>query len=600
MSTDLEQRFPSARIIGRGVTVAPALKSGIGITFLLALFGTGARLVIPILIQQSIDHGLQPGFVDVTFIARLCAIGAFCVVISSFCLREATKRLGTRAENGLFSLRSQLFDHIHRLSLEDHNNEKRGALVSRVTSDIETLTQFFSWGGLGLLLDGSQMIAVAAVMLAYDWRLALVAFITSAPLIFVLRFVQSRLVNAHNLSRERNADFLGSVSELMAGAETLRAYSAEQHMIDSVALSMKNRRKSNVRAGVIGAFLFPSGEVFAVFTVMAVVGAGILFGPAGGLTSGALVGFVFLTYRFLEPIAEFTEIIDQVQSAVAGLRRVLGVLDTPIGPPQSSHPRPLPQGKLSVDIQEVSFAYGARLGEDDDDTPVLHDISLHIAAGQHVALVGPSGSGKTTIARLIARLTDPTIGRVLIGGVSLTDISNEALRRRLIVVPQEPFLFANTISYNLQFAEPLASVRDMKAAFEELGLADWLESLPLGLETHVGQRGSSLSAGERQLVALVRASMVKPDVLVLDEATSSVDSLTEVRISRALERLALGRTTISIAHRLSTASRADRVVLLESGRIVEDGSHSELLHAGGKYAALYEAWLNSTSGEMNA
>ena len=483
------------------------------------------------------------------------------------------------------------------MSLEDHNNEKRGALVSRVTSDIETLTQFFSWGGLGLLLDGSQMFAVAAVMLAYDWRLALVAFVTSAPLILVLRFVQSRLVNAHNLSRERNADFLGSVSELMAGAETLRAYDAEQSMIDTVALSMRSRRKSNVRAGVIGAFLFPSGEVFAVFTVMAVVGTGLLIGPAGGLTSGALVGFVFLTYRFLEPIAEFTEIIDQVQSAVAGLRRVLGVLDTPIGPPQSERPRALPHGQLSVDIQNVSFAYGARLGEDDDDTPVLHDISLHIAAGQHVALVGPSGSGKTTIARLIARLTDPTIGRVQIGGISLTDVLNDDLRRRLIVVPQEPFLFANTIFYNLQFAEPNATSHDMVAAFTELGLSDWLDSLPSGLETHVGQRGSSLSAGERQLVALVRASMVKPDVLVLDEATSSVDSLTEVRISRALERLALGRTTISIAHRLSTASRADRVVMLESGRIVEDGSHASLMNANGKYAALYEAWLNSTNGE---
>ena len=599
MSTDIEQRFPSARIIGRGVTVAPALKSGIGLTFLFALFGTGARLVIPILIQQSIDHGLQPGRVDVSYIVRLSVIGASCVVISSFCLREATKRLGTRAENGLFSLRSQLFDHIHRLSLEEHNNEKRGALVSRVTSDIETLTQFFSWGGLGLLLDGSQMFAVAAVMLAYDWRLAVVAFITSAPLIFVLRFVQSRLVNAHNLSRERNADFLGSVSELMAGAETLRAYDAEEFMIDSVASSMRNRKRSNIRAGVIGAFLFPSGEVFAVFTVMAVVGTGLLIGPAGGLTAGALVGFVFLTYRFLEPIAEFTEIIDQVQSAVAGLRRVLGVLDTPIGPPQTEHPRSLPQGKLSVDIQDVSFAYGARLGEEDDDTPVLHDISLHIAAGQHIALVGPSGSGKTTIARLIARLTDPTIGRVQIGGVTLTEVSNVELRRRLIVVPQEPFLFANTIAYNLEFAEPYATPQTMTDAFTELGLSDWLESLPLGLDTHVGQRGSSLSAGERQLVALVRASMVKPDVLVLDEATSSVDSLTEVRISRALERLALGRTTISIAHRLSTASRADRVVMLEAGRIVEDGSHIALMQAGGKYASLYDAWLNSTGGETN-
>jgi ATP-binding cassette subfamily B protein len=588
MSTDLEQRFPSARIIGRGVTVAPALKSGIGLTFVLALFGTGARLVIPILIQQAIDNGLQPGQVDIAYIMRLCIIGALCVVLSSFCLREATRRLGTRAESGLFAMRSQLFDHIHRLSLEEHNNEKRGALVSRVTSDIETLTQFFSWGGLGLLLDGSQMIAVAAVMLAYDWRLALVAFITSAPLVIVLRFVQSRLVSAHNLSRERNADFLGSVSELMAGAETLRAYDAEQSMIDTVAVSMRNRKKSNIRAGVIGAFLFPSGEVFAVFTVMAVVGTGLLIGPAGGLTSGALVGFVFLTYRFLEPIAEFTEIIDQVQSAVAGLRRVLGVLDTPIG-----------HGGLSVDLKDVSFAYGSRLDESDDDTPVLHDISLHIASGQHVALVGPSGSGKTTIARLVARLTDPTIGRVQIGGVALTEVANDELRRRLIVVPQEPFLFANTIEYNLQFANPEASPQIMVNSFYELGLSDWLESLPAGLQTQVGQRGSSLSAGERQLVALVRASIVKPDVLVLDEATSSVDSLTEVRISHALERLAVGRTTISIAHRLSTASRADRVIMLEQGRIVEDGSHLALISAGGKYASLYETWINSTSGASN-
>jgi ABC-type multidrug transport system fused ATPase/permease subunit len=407
------------------------------------------------------------------------------------------------------------------------------------------------------------------------------------------------LVSAHNLSRERNADFLGSVSELMAGAETLRAYDAEQSMIDTVAVSMRNRKKSNIRAGVIGAFLFPSGEVFAVFTVMAVVGTGLLIGPAGGLTSGALVGFVFLTYRFLEPIAEFTEIIDQLQSAVAGLRRVLGVLDTPIGPPQPQHPRPLPQGGLSIDLKDVSFAYGSRLDESDDDTPVLHDISLHIASGQHVALVGPSGSGKTTIARLIARLTDPTIGRVHIGGVSLTDVANEELRGRLIVVPQEPFLFANTIEYNLQFADPQATSQSMFHSFAELGLSDWLESLPLGLQTHVGQRGSALSAGERQLVALVRASIVKPDVLVLDEATSSVDSLTEVRISRALERLALGRTTISIAHRLSTASRADRVIMLEHGRIVEDGSHLALISAGGKYASLYETWINSTSGVGN-
>lgn len=591
-------RFGSARTIGRGMRVAPALSHGLGLTFGFAFLGTGARLVIPILIQQSIDHGLQPNQVRVSFIAMLCVIGACCVVISSVSLRVATKRLGTRAEEGLFALRIKLFDHIHRLSLADHNEEKRGALVSRVTSDIETLTMFFSWGGLSLLLDGSQMVAVASVMLAYDWRLALVAFAVSAPLVLVLRLVQAKLVSAHNISRERNAQLLGVFSEMVSGAETLRAYGAVDYVVDSVAKDVRRRGDSNIRAGVIGAFLFPSGEVFAVFTVMAVVGAGLLIGPAGGLTAGALVGFVFLTYRFLEPIAEFTEVIDQVQSAVASLRRVLGVLDTPIGPAQPVSPTLLPKGALSIDFVDVSFAYGSRLDDVDDDTPVLNSINLHVPGGQHIALVGPSGSGKTTLARLIARLADPTLGNVLLGGVGLTRVENADLRRRLIVVPQEPFLFADTIAYNLRFASPDATDAVLREAFSDLELDDWLETLPNGIDTHVGQRGGSLSAGERQLVALVRAAVVRPDVLILDEATSSVDASTEVRISRALRKLALGRTTVSIAHRLSTAARAERVVLLENGRVVEDGSHDQLIAKNGHYARQYQTWVSSTQSTI--
>lgn len=588
-------RFETVRTISRGVDVAPSFRRGLGITFLLALVGSGARLVIPIIVQQSIDKGLRPGNIDIGFVTKLGIFGAVSVFISAYALRMSAMRLGVRAEEGLYTLRIKLFDHIHRLSLADHNEERRGALVSRVTSDIETLTNFFSWGGLAWLLDGSQILAVSIVMLAYDWRLALVAFIVAAPLVLVLKAVQQRLVTAYNLTRERNATLLGMIGELFAGSDTLRVYDASDHMVERVRITVRRRADSNIRAGFIGAFLFPSGEVFSVFTVVAVVTCGVIIGPTGGLTAGALVGFVFLTFRFLEPIAEFTEVIDHTQTAVAGLRRVLSVLDTPIGPPAPEFPLPLPTGALTVDVRNVSFSYGSRLDSQDDDLPVLSEVNFTIPAGQHIALVGESGSGKTTLARLIARLADPTVGAICLGGVMVNRVANDDLRTRLTVVPQEPFLFSETIRYNLRFAVPSATDADLVAAIAELQLVDWFEALPNGLDTHVGQRGGALSAGERQLVALIRAFLVRPDILILDEATSAVDALTEIRISRAFDRVSAGRTTISIAHRLSTAARADRIIVLDHGRIVEDGSHSDLIAGNKKYARMYDAWLASTN-----
>lgn len=594
-----EIRLDTVRTISRGADVAPSFRRGLGVTFLLALVGSGARLVIPIIVQQSIDKGLRPGNIDIGFVTRLGVVGAVSVFISALALRMSAMRLGVRAEEGLYTLRMKLFDHIHRLSLADHNEERRGALVSRVTSDIETLTTFFTWGGLAWLLDGSQILAVSIVMVAYDWRLALVAFVVAAPLVFVLKSVQQRLFAAYNLTRERNASLLGLAGELFAGSDTLRVYDASEHMVTRVSESVRRRADSNIRAGFIGAFLFPSGEVFSVLTVVAVVTAGVVIGPMGGLTAGAMVGFVFLTFRFLEPIAGFTEVIDHTQTAVAGLRRVLSVLDTPIGPPAPEFPLPLPQGALSVDVRGVSFSYGSRLDSQDDDLPVLSDIKVFIPAGQHVALVGESGSGKTTLARLIARFADPSAGGIYLGGVIVSRVANEELRTRLTVVPQDPFLFSETIRYNLRFAVPLATDLMLISSIAELQLTDWFDSLPNGLDTHVGQRGGSLSAGERQLVALIRAFLVRPDVLILDEATSAVDALTEIRITRAFDRVSAGRTTVSIAHRLSTAARADRILVLERGRVVEDGSHDELIASERQYARMYDAWLASTNSESD-
>ncbi|MEY3744727.1 MAG: hypothetical protein RLZ48_405 [Actinomycetota bacterium] len=583
-------------VLGRSVEIAPALRHGFGVTFALAGVGAGARVAIPVLLQLAIDHGVRGGNVRVDYVVRLAVIGACLVVVTSVCQRAAVVRLGLRSESALYTLRVTLFSHIHRLSLADHNDEKRGALVSRVTSDIETLQQFFSWGALAFLLDGTLMIVVAAVMISYDWMLSLVAFAIASPLAMVLRTVQRRLVRAWSETREVTADVVGSVSEMTSGTETLHAYGVADLPVGRVGDLMRLRTRKYVRASVIGAFLFPSGEFFSVLCVSGVVAVGVARGPGGGLTSGALVGFIFLTYRFLEPVAEFTEVFDQTQSAVASLRRVIGVLDTPVGPPQHPEPRPLPQGPLGIDIEHVSFAYRSRSTDTPEDL-VLHDVSLRIPAGQVVAVVGRTGSGKTTLGRLVARFADPSKGRVLLGGVDVADVSNDDLRGRLMVVPQEPFLFDDSILYNLRFSRPEASEQECLDALLSLDLGDWVDGLPEGLGTRVGQRGSSLSAGERQLVALGRAAIADPDVLILDEATSSVDALTEVRLSRALEKLSRGRTTLTIAHRLSTAARSDRVIVLESGHVVEDGKHEVLVAAGGLYGAMYASWVAATTME---
>lgn len=588
-------RFSAARTIGRGLEEAPILRQGLGVTWLLAAVGATGRVVLPILLQQAIDRGIvNDGGVRVGLVAVLAAIAAASLIVSGVASRQAIIRLGARSEQALFHLRSRLVSHIHRLSLADHNEERRGALVARVTSDIETLAQFFQWGGLAWLLNGPLMLLVAAVMLAYDWLLAVIALATAAPLALVLRVMQRRLVRAYERARTDNGEMLSSIGEVVAGAETIRAYRAGGVYGTRAAAAVERRAKSQTRAGVIGALLYPAGELFSTLTVGAVIVVGVARGPSAGLTAGAMVGFVFLTYRFLEPIAEFTEVLDQTQSAVAGLRRVLGVLDMPVGPPPASEPVPLPAGPLDVDVCGVTFAYPARGVTSTLDDAVLRDVDLTIPAGQQVALVGATGSGKTTLGRLIARFADPTVGEIYLGGVPLQHVDNAELRRRLVVVSQEPFLFDDSIAANVGFARPGTSLDEIDAVVRDLELDEWVAALPEGLLTGVGERGEQLSAGERQLVALLRAGVADPDVLVLDEATSSVDALTEVRISRALQRLAAGRTTIAIAHRLSTAARADRVLVMERGRVVEDGAHAELVAAGGTYSRLYDAWVAAT------
>lgn len=600
----VESSTGAVNVITRGLALSPALRKGLGLTVLLALFGTGTRVAIPVLVQQVIDRGFSDGSrgeeVNYSLIVSLCGVCAVVVASSAWCLRTAIKRLGMRSEEALYGLRVKLFEHIHGLSIAYHNDEKKGALVARVTSDIETLGQFFAWGALAWLLDGTLMFVIAMIMLSYDWLLAIVAFVVAAPLMYGFRRVQLRLVRSYEKAREMNGAYFAEAAEFVNGADVLVAYDQRDSHASRLVETMKARYRAQIRAGVLGALLFPIGELFSVLTIVAVSVTAILRGPEAGLTLGAVVGFIFLTYRFLEPIAEFTEIIDNTQAAVAGLSRILEILETPIGPPEPLTPQPLPQSRLDIRFGRVWFAYPSRPSVEQSDEAsdpfALREVTVEIPFGQHVAVIGSTGSGKTTLGRLVSRLIDPSSGTVSIGGVPLTDVARDDLRSILTFVPQEPFLFEGTILSNLRFVDPGLTEVDCREIACTLGLDEWLESLPLGLSTAVGERGNELSAGERQLVALLRSAIAKPRILVLDEATSAVDPLIEVRISRAFDALAAGRTTIAIAHRLSTAMRADRILVMENGAVAEDGSHDELVALGGRYTSLYETWVAATSG----
>jgi ABC-type multidrug transport system fused ATPase/permease subunit len=584
---DSGEEMAALQTIRRGVQISPELKDGIGWTLVLAVLASIGQVVVPVVVQQTLDRGLgRDSGPDVSFVVWMGVIAAAAIALTSGASYLMTSRLFRTSERGLATLRIKAFRHVHDLPLLTQNTERRGALVSRVTSDVDQVSQFLVFGGLLFVVSVGQVLIATIVMAIYSWQLALVVWIAFAPLFLSIRWFQRKLSEAYGVVRRQMGSMLSAISEPVVGAAVVRSYAVEARTQARIDESIDGFRAASTRAQRFTVVSFSLGGISAGLANAGVIVIGVLLGFADQMTIGTVLAFAFLVTLFVGPVQMGTQILTDAQNAIAGWRRVIGILETPadlVDPGEDGET--LPRGPVDVRFEGVSFAYPG-------GPFVLRDIDLDIAAGRRVAVVGETGSGKSTVAKLLTRLMDPTEGAVLLDGVDVRRIAARSLRRSVVLVPQEGFLFDDTITANVRYGDLDATEADIRASAEELGLSDWLATLPAGLDTQVGQRGESLSAGERQLVALLRAHLADPDLLVLDEATSAVDPALEMRIGRALERLMSGRTSVTIAHRLTTAESADEVVVVDRGRIVQRGPHAELVEqAGSVYAGLHASWV---------
>ena len=572
----------------RGLALSPELRTGLAGTLALALVYMVGRVAVPVAVQRGIDHGIVGGL-DLNVISLTVAITAGVLVVTTACGYLMMRRLFTVSETALAGVRTRAFRHVHDLSMLHQQSERRGSLVSRVTSDVDQITQFLQWGGVILIVNLGQLLVTTAVMLAYSWQLTLVVLVAFAPAVLVIRQLQRRLAGAYGLVRQRTGTLLGAIGESVVGAPVIRAYGIAGRTARRLDTAIDGQRVAQQRAIRISIMGSSVGELAAGLALAGVVVVGVSLGVDRTLSVGQLTAFLFLVTLFIQPVQIATEVLNEAQNAIAGWRRVLDVLDVaPDVADPGEQGRELPPGPLDIRFAGVTFAYPG-------GPPVLHDVTLDIPAKSRVAVVGETGSGKTTFAKLLTRLMDPTEGAVLLSGVDLRQVRFDSLRSRVVMVPQDGFLFDATVGENVRFARPDLTDERLTAAFGELGLADWLDGLPSGLDTPVGERGEALSVGERQLVALARAYVADPDLLVLDEATSAVDPATEVRLQRTLDAVTRGRTTLAIALRLSTAQAADEVIVVDRGRIVQRGPHDELVRdTDSVYALLYASWLEQT------
>lgn len=584
--------------IRRGLSLSPELRRGLAGTIGIALVATAGRVIVPIAIQQIIDGGLEDGAIDIGFVVQMTLIALVAVLITAGATGWMHLRLARVAETALSGLRIRAFRHIHDLSMLHQASEQRGVLVSRVTSDVDQISRFMQWAGLMIIINGGQAILALIVMLVLSVPLGLIVLALVPFIVLMIRWFQSRLEIAYLIVRERVGHMLALLAETVVGAPVIRAYGIESGTRQRLEEAIESHRSAAVKAGRLSASFSGGGEISSSVVVAGVLVVGTVMAAQGSTTVGTVVAFLFLVQLFVQPVQIMGEAVNEAQTAVAGWRRVLDILDIA---PDVADPGPngvdLPHEAVGVHFDRVTFRYPqpGQMAADATASPALRDTTIVIPPEQRVAIVGETGSGKTTFAKLLSRLMDPTEGKVLIGNVDVRTLRFASLRDRVVMVPQEGVLFRGSIADNVRMGRPDATEEDLVAVFDHLGLGEWLNELATGLDTPVGERGSALSVGERQLVTLVRAAIADPDLLILDEATSAVDPVTEVRISQALNELMAGRTVVTIAHRLSTAEAADRILVFDKGEIVQDGTHAQLKADGGVYGRLYSSWERRTS-----
>lgn len=578
-------------VLRRAYSVAHAQRRLVLTAFGLVVVSTMITLAGPTLVRFAIDHGIKDrdGGVLNTIVVAYVVVVALGYLVG----RLQYLAINRAGEGFLRDLRLLVFDRMQRQSMAFFDREKAGVLVSRMTADIESMGELIQWGLLQFVSAFLLLVMASVLLFVMSWQLSLVAFVVLPFLVLASIRFQRVSNRAYLTVRERVGTNLSTLQEGITGVRVIQAYGQEASYADKFRRTNRALFDSHMYSVRVSTWYFGLVEFAGIAATGAIIGIGGWLVHRGSVTLGTVTAFVLLLANLFDPVQQLSQLYNTVQSSTAALHKLFGIIDAVPDVAEPTEPRALPE-RGAIEVREVTFAYQGA------DRPALESVGIVVADGERLALVGPTGAGKSTLAKLMARLYDPTrspdtgiTGSVRFGGVDLRAASLADLRQRIVVVPQEGFCFSGSVRENVRIARAAATDREVEQALASIGALERFTAFPEGLDTDVRERGSRLSAGERQLVALARAALVDPAVLVLDEATSNLDPGTEAVVENALESLMRGRTVVVVAHRLSTVRRADRIAVVDRGRLVELGSHDELVGLGGRYAALAEAWEKS-------